>query len=130
MNGSAASSVSRSTTAPGRRILVVDDNADAAEMMAEILRISGHEVRMAGDGPAALEIAREFRPGLAILDIGLPAMDGYELGRRLRGELEPSSPVMFALSGYGEASDRARSAAAGFDLHLVKPVDAERLLAA
>jgi len=130
MNGVPDSFASRSTPIGGRRILVVDDEAESAEMMAEILRVSSHEVRTAGDGPSALDVARQFRPELAILDIGLPVMDGYELGRRLRAELGPSAPVLLALSGYGQASDRARSEAAGFDLHLVKPVDVARLLAA
>jgi len=130
MNGVPASLASRSPPVRGRRILVVDDNAEAAELMAEILRVSCHEVCTAGDGSSALEVARQFRPELAILDIGLPVMDGYELGQRLRAELGPSAPVLFALSGSGQASDRARSEAAGFDLHLVKPVDVARLLAA
>jgi len=114
----------------GRSILLVDDNEDAAAMLAEILRAAGHDVRTAADGPAALEVAKEFRPELAVLDIGLPAMDGYELGNRLLLQLGPPAPVLFALSGYGQESDRAKSEAAGFALHLVKPLDAASLLSA
>jgi signal transduction histidine kinase len=114
----------------GCRILLVDDNEDAAAMLGEILRAAGHDVRTAADGPAALELAKEFRPELAVLDIGLPAMDGYELGSRLLLQLGPPAPVLFALSGYGQESDRAKSEAAGFALHLVKPLDAASLLSA
>jgi CheY-like chemotaxis protein len=114
----------------GCRILLVDDNEDAVAMLAEILRAAGHDVRTAADGPAALEVAKEFRPELAVLDIGLPAMDGYELGARLLLQLGPPAPVLFALSGYGQESDRAKSEAAGFALHLVKPLDAASLLSA
>jgi signal transduction histidine kinase len=114
--------------ARGRRILLVDDNDDAATMLAEILMTAGHEVRTAGDGPAALEAAASFQPDIAILDIGLPAMDGYELATRLRAQVGAATPVLIALSGYGQESDRARSEAAGFALHLVKPIDADELL--
>ena len=114
----------------GCRILLVDDNEDAAAMLAEILRAAGHDVRTAAAGPPALEVAKEFRPELAVLDIGLPAMDGYELAARLLLQLGPPAPVLFALSGYGQDSDRAKSEAAGFALHLVKPLDAATLLSA
>ena len=114
--------------ARGRRILLVDDNEDAAAMLAEILATAGHEVRTAGDGPTALESASTFRPDLAVLDIGLPAMDGYELAARLRAQAGEAAPILIALSGYGQESDRARSEAAGFALHLIKPIDALELL--
>jgi CheY-like chemotaxis protein len=113
-----------------RRILVVDDNRDALAMLAELLRSAGHQVCEANDGPSALEIAREFHPDVAVLDIGLPAMDGYELAARLRLQMGGSAPVLVALSGYGQESDRARSEAAGFALHLVKPLETAELLAA
>jgi signal transduction histidine kinase/CheY-like chemotaxis protein len=113
-----------------RRILLVDDNEDALAMLAEILRGAGHEVCTAADGPSALDVVREFRPDVAVLDIGLPAMDGYELGARLRSQLGSSAPVLIALSGYGQESDRARSQVAGFALHLVKPLDSAALLSA
>jgi signal transduction histidine kinase/ActR/RegA family two-component response regulator len=111
------------------RILVVDDNVDAGEVLAEALRAHGHEVELAQDGVRALALARAFRPRTALLDIGLPGMDGYELARRLR-ELGDEGPVrLVAMTGYGQQSDRAESHAAGFDLHLVKPLDLERVVA-
>jgi signal transduction histidine kinase/ActR/RegA family two-component response regulator len=111
-----------------RRILVVDDNEDALEMLKEMLWNAGHDVRVATSGPSALEMVKEFRPEIAILDIGLPAMDGYELATRLRAALGVHTPRLMALSGYGQESDRARSQAAGFSLHLVKPLEATVLL--
>jgi CheY-like chemotaxis protein len=114
----------------GKRILIVDDNEDAAEMLAEMLRADGHVARVAFDGPTALQLVAEgFRPELAILDIGLPVMDGYELAAKLQQSLAGAAPKMVALTGYGQEHDRARSARAGFALHLVKPVMPERLLA-
>jgi CheY-like chemotaxis protein len=113
-----------------RRVLVVDDNEDALSMLVELLRTAGHQVRGASDGPAALEIAREFRPDVAVLDIGLPAMDGYELAARLRSQMNGAAPMLVALSGYGQDADRARSEKAGFALHLVKPLETTELLAA
>jgi signal transduction histidine kinase/ActR/RegA family two-component response regulator len=110
------------------RILVVDDNVDAATTLGDLLRDVGHSVVVAHDGPSALEASGQFAPDLAILDIGLPVMDGYELATRLRERFKEHSPYLVALTGYGQPSDRARSSAAGFDLHLVKPIDANRLL--
>ena len=109
-----------------RRILVVDDNVDSAEMLREMLEAVGHEVALAHDGPLALVTADSFAPEVALLDIGLPVMDGYELGRRLRASA-PSCRLI-ALSGYGQAHDRAQSKASGFEAHLVKPVDLDHLL--
>jgi signal transduction histidine kinase len=111
-----------------RRLLLVDDNEDALEMLGELLRAAGHEVSTATDGPAALAAASAFRPDVAVLDIGLPAMDGYELATRLRAQADGAPPVLVALSGYGQDGDRARSEAAGFAAHLVKPLDVEQLL--
>jgi signal transduction histidine kinase len=105
------------------RVLVVDDNPDAADALAEALRIGGYEVRTANDGVQALAIAASFRPEVALLDLGLPVMDGYELGERLREAPETRGLSLVALTGYGHAAHRARSRAAGFDEHLVKPVD-------
>jgi signal transduction histidine kinase/ActR/RegA family two-component response regulator len=110
------------------RILVVDDNVDAAITLGDLLRDVGHSVMVAHDGPSALEASARFQPELAILDIGLPVMDGYELAARLRERFKEQSPYLVALTGYGQPSDRERSSAAGFDLHLVKPIDATRLL--
>jgi signal transduction histidine kinase len=103
------------------RVLVVDDNEDAAFLFSEALRKLGHQVDVAHDGPTALANARERPPEIAFLDIGLPVMDGYELGRRLK-ELGVEVKLV-AVTGYGNSSDRVRSREAGFDLHLVKPVD-------
>jgi signal transduction histidine kinase len=110
--------------ASGKRVLVVDDNQDAAELLADVLDSLGYQARTAFDGPSALDIDAEFAPEIAVLDIGLPVMDGYELARRLRERASPSRPLrLIALTGYGTASDRARTAAAGFDAHVVKPLD-------
>ena len=111
------------------RILVVDDNADSAESMALLLSLSGHETRTAGDGPAALEAFRAFRPAVVLLDIGLPGMDGYEVARRLRAEAGEAGATLVAVTGYGEDYDRQRAREAGFDHHLVKPVDPAKLSA-
>jgi signal transduction histidine kinase/DNA-binding response OmpR family regulator len=105
------------------RVLLVDDNIDGARVLARLLRADGHRVDVAHDGSKALEIARSAPPDVVLLDIGLPGMDGYEVARRLR-EAGPSSRAMIvALTGYGQQSDRDRSREAGFDHHLVKPVD-------
>jgi len=105
------------------RILVVDDNRDGAEMLAVALETMGFEVRTAADGPEALRIAEEFRPAIAFLDIGLPVLDGYELAERIRRVPHLQGIRLIALTGYGQESDRRKSAAAGFHHHLVKPVD-------
>jgi PAS domain S-box-containing protein len=112
-----------------RRVLLVDDNRDAAEMLAELLRTAGHEVMVAFDGPSALGTAGGFRPDIALLDIGLPVMDGYDLARKLKAAL-PATPRLIAISGYGQEHDHRRSQEAGFDAHLVKPVQAAQVLAA
>jgi signal transduction histidine kinase len=110
------------------RVLVVDDNRDAAEILADVLRDAGHAVDVAHDGPSALERARGFQPDVAVLDIGLPVMDGYELAERLR--IDHPRLWMVAVTGYGREHDRVRSKQSGFGLHLVKPVDLEAILAA
>ena len=109
-----------STTA--RRILVVDDNADAADTLGALLKLDGHEVRTASNGTAALAVAAELRPHIAFLDIGLPGMSGYELARRLRSEAMPPAMTLVAVTGWGQADDRRQSREAGFDHHLTKPV--------
>jgi signal transduction histidine kinase/ActR/RegA family two-component response regulator len=106
-----------------RRVLVVDDNSDAADMLAMLLRALGHEVALALDGAAALDSARAFAPHVALLDIGLPGMDGYELARRLRALDTCKQTLLVAVTGYGESGDRQRSKAAGFAHHFVKPVN-------
>ncbi len=110
----------------GKRLLLVDDNEDAAQSLAELLRLYGHTVQVANDPMCALAIAAESRFEVAVLDIGLPVMDGYELAARLRDQTD-GSLVFIALSGYGRAADHERSAAAGFVAHLVKPVDIGKL---
>jgi len=112
-----------------RRVLLVDDNRDAAEMMAELLRAAGHEVLVAFDGASALGRVPAFVPDVALLDIGLPLMDGYDLARRLKSAL-PALPRLIALSGFGQEHDHLRSQQAGFAAHLVKPVQAAQVLAA
>jgi PAS domain S-box-containing protein len=112
---------------PGGRLLLVDDNADAARVLAELLRECGYDVAVAHDAPAALLLADEFRPSIALLDIGLPVMDGYELARHLRERL-PTPPRLVAVTGYGDQADPGRSRDAGFDVHLGKPVDFEKLI--
>lgn len=109
------------------RVLVVDDNRDAAETLAEALASRGFDARTAFDGPSALALATSFTPDVALLDIGLPVMDGYELGRRLREMPGLSAVELVAVTGYGQDSDRQRSAAVGFREHLVKPVDLRRV---
>jgi CheY-like chemotaxis protein len=108
-------------------VLVVDDNREAADFLAELLGAYGCQARVAYDPAEALRLLDSFQPKVAILDIGLPVMDGYELAGRIREKLAGSDCRLFALSGYGLPADRARSAAAGFERHLVKPVDASRI---
>jgi CheY-like chemotaxis protein len=117
----------RVASARVQRVLVVDDNGDAAEMISNLLVDAGHQVLIAGDAAQALSVADAFRPQVAILDIGLPVMDGYTLGRELRARMGGTSPILIALTGYGQERDQRRSAEAGFSFHLVKPVDAEKL---
>jgi PAS domain S-box-containing protein len=122
---SEASKVEQTVRRPAapRRVLVVDDNVDAAESLAMLLRIDGHEVRPVYDGTAALEAARTFRPEVILLDIGLPGISGYEVARRLRREPGLEKAFLVALTGYGQDDDRIQSQEAGFDTHLVKPAD-------
>jgi PAS domain S-box-containing protein len=106
-----------------RRVLVVDDNADAAETLAALLALDGHDVRIAGTGPDALAMLADFSPEIAFLDIGLPGMNGYELARRIRGESRHAGVRLVAVTGWGQREDRRLSREAGFDHHLTKPVD-------
>jgi PAS domain S-box-containing protein len=112
---------------PGSRLLVVDDNRDAADSLAEMLRLQGHEVRVANDGPAGLELLEGYRPEMVFLDIGMPKMDGYEVARRLRRVPGLEHVRLAALTGWGQPEDRRRTAEAGFDHHLVKPVEPKTL---
>jgi CheY-like chemotaxis protein len=112
-----------------RRILLVEDNVDAAEAMLLLLRELGHDVRVVHDGADALDAAVSFEPQVVLLDIGLPGIDGYELARRMRATPRVANALIVAVSGYGQEKDRLRSAAAGFDAHLVKPVDPRAVVA-
>jgi two-component system, chemotaxis family, CheB/CheR fusion protein len=110
-----------------RRVLIIDDNADSAEALALLARSWGHEVAVAHDGPGALALAESFAPESALVDIGLPGMDGYELARRFREQPRYRDLVLVALTGYGREEDRSAAHAAGFDGHLVKPAEVEAL---
>jgi signal transduction histidine kinase len=117
----------------GLAIMVVDDNEDAARALGELLALHGHAVEVVYDAPAALALAQRFHPDVGLLDIGLPGMDGYELAQRLRRQLDGEGDAgaalrLFALTGYGQESDRRRAAEAGFDAHLTKPIDVAALL--
>ncbi|OYU72270.1 MAG: hypothetical protein CFE45_40595 [Burkholderiales bacterium PBB5] len=111
------------------RVLVVDDNADAGEMLAMFLEASGHQVVVEQGAQRALERARAEPPDVCVLDIGLPEMDGNELARRLRAQPETAGLRLIAVTGYGQEHDRRAALQSGFDHHLVKPVDPEKLLA-
>jgi CheY-like chemotaxis protein len=108
---------------PSLRVLVVDDNMDAAQSLAMLLQISGHQVRMAHTGPTALEAALDYRPNVVLLDIGLPEMDGYEVAKRIREQPFLQNIVLVAMTVYGHDTDRQRSHEGGFNAHLVKPAD-------
>jgi signal transduction histidine kinase/CheY-like chemotaxis protein len=110
-----------------RRVLVVDDNRDAAESLALVLKLSGHDAYVAHDGLEAVAKAAQLSPDLILLDIGLPKINGYEAARRIREQAPGKSPVLVALTGWGQDADRQRSRDAGFDAHIVKPVDAQVL---
>ena len=110
------------------KVLVVDDNADAAEMLGMLLASHGHEVVIEHDSLRALDRARSVRPDVCLLDIGLPEMDGKELARRLRAQPETRAAVLVAVTGYGQQQDREEAFAAGFQHHLVKPVNFDHLI--
>jgi len=112
---------------PRHRILVVDDNTDAAESLAEMLTLLGHEARTAHDGAAGIAAVAEFRPDLVLMDLGMPGLNGYEAARRIRAEPRGDEPFLVALTGWGSDEDRRRTREAGFDRHLVKPVGLDSL---
>jgi CheY-like chemotaxis protein len=107
----------------GRRILIVDDNADSADSLAMLLQLGGHEAHTAYDGVQALETAQRLQPDVMLLDLGLPGLDGCEVCRRVRQQPWAGRTLLVAVTGWGQAADRQRSQDAGFDAHLVKPVD-------
>ena len=111
----------------GHRVLLVDDNADSSEPLSLLLQSRGHETRVAIDGISAIALADEFRPDFVLLDLGLPLMDGFEVARRLRQQPYGSDLVLVALTGWAGKEIRTKAAEAGFDYHLVKPVDWDEL---
>jgi PAS domain S-box len=115
---------------PARRVLVVDDNVDSAQSLAMIMKILGHDARVVHDGLAAVAAAEEFVPEIILMDIGMPKLDGYEACSRIRTLSAKPRPFMIALTGWGQEEDRRRCREAGFDLHLVKPIDAQTLIRA
>jgi CheY-like chemotaxis protein len=128
--GPAPVSPKSSSEVYGRRVLVVDDNIDAAESTAAFLRLEGHEVKAVHDGLQALASLKVFDPHVVVLDIGLPGLDGYAVARQLRERGDTSHVLLIALTGYGQKEDRSRAAEAGFDYHFVKPADPREIQAA
>ncbi len=114
-------------TTQGRRALVVDDNADAADTFAMMLGLSGHETRMAYGGLEALTLARDFRPDVIFLDLGMPGMSGLEVARKMRADPALAHVLLVAVTGWGADEDRKKSKEAGFDIHLTKPVKFESI---
>jgi DNA-binding response OmpR family regulator len=114
---------------PVKRVLIVDDLTASADTLRLILEMDGYEVAVARDGEAAIGLAAEFRPDVAILDIGLPRMNGYELAGRLRAQTQSRHARLIAFTGYGDEASQCRTKAAGFDHHVVKPANIEHLLA-
>jgi CheY-like chemotaxis protein len=120
----AATQAAAGATGPAPlRVLVVDDNVDAADALAAVARLAGHAAQVAYDGPTALALASQFKPHLVLLDLGLPGMDGHAVGRALRQRPETQDTVLVAVTGWGHEEDRRKSQEAGFARHLVKPVD-------
>lgn len=113
----------RSYRSPPARVLAVEDDEEAAESLGLILELLGHQARVVHDGPSALEALRHDSPDIMLIDVGLPGMNGYELARVIRGDPEHRDLVLAAVTGYGRPEDRDRAHEAGFDHHLVKPVD-------
>jgi len=110
-----------------QKVLVVDDNKDSAQTLAMMLKIMGNDVRTAHDGLEAIEKAQEYLPQVILLDLGMPKLNGYDVCRRIREQSWGTSIVIIALTGWGQAEDRQRTKEAGFDHHLVKPVDVAKL---
>ena len=123
IDAASLSSEEAGLTAAPRRVLVIDDNQDAAHALRLLLETDGHRVMVAADGAAGLALAREHRPDVVLLDIGLPTLNGYEVATRIRGDAALKGTMLIAVTGYGQMHDRARASASGFDHHLVKPVE-------
>jgi CheY-like chemotaxis protein len=119
----AAAAPPAAANGPSRRVLVVEDNEDSREMLQMLLESAGHVVETSADGPSGLARLQAFKPDVALIDVGLPGLDGYALARMVRAQPDISGIRLVALTGYGQAEDRARALAAGFDRHVTKPVD-------
>jgi CheY-like chemotaxis protein len=119
----AASAIRERGPLPRRRILVVDDNQDAADSLASVLSLMGNEVQVGNDGVEAVQLAEAFRPDVVMLDIGMPRMNGYEACAAIRQQPANADAVIIAVTGWGQEEDRRQSELAGFNLHLTKPVD-------
>ncbi len=117
----------QSTPLNATRILVVDDNEDAANSLGTLLEVMGYKVRIAYDGPEGIEAADEFEPAVALLDIGLPKLSGYDIARHVRGK-RGGEVLLVAITGWGQEEDRRRAREAGFDHHFTKPADFDKLL--
>jgi two-component system CheB/CheR fusion protein len=113
---------------PGARVVVVEDNSDGREALCELLSLAGYDCHTAGDGAAGLALIERVKPEAAILDLGLPVLDGLELARRLRNSADCAGMFLIALTGYGQRADRENALEAGFDEHMVKPVDTGELM--
>ena len=111
---------------PGRSILIIEDHDDAREALRALLELEGHRVDAAASGPLGIDLIRRRKPDVALIDIGLPEVDGYEVARRIRA-LEGACPYLIALTGYGQPDDVRRAHEAGFDAHLLKPIDPDAL---
>jgi DNA-binding response OmpR family regulator len=120
--------ISQAQPEPHARVLVVDDNEDAADSLAVLLGVMGYEVRTAYDGPEGIAAADEFEPAVALLDIGLPKLSGYDIARHVRAR-RGHDVLLVAITGWGQEEDRRRAREAGFDHHFTKPADFDRLLA-
>jgi signal transduction histidine kinase len=125
--GPATNSTATPSIMPRRRILIADDNRDSAETLAALLRMDGHDVTSVHDGPVALSVFCEIKPDVALLDIGMPGLTGYEVARKMRQSSAGASLKLIAITGWGQDIDKERAHAAGFDHHLTKPVDPQRL---
>jgi CheY-like chemotaxis protein len=119
----AAADQPKALSTSGRRIVIADDNRDSARSLARMLELMGSEAHVAYDGHQALEVAAAIRPDVIFLDIGMPNLNGYETARRIRNESWGKNVVLVALTGWGQEQDKRRSQDAGFDLHMVKPID-------
>ncbi len=117
----------KSNNGVDRRVLVVDDNEDAADSLATLLGVMGYEVRVAYDGPEAITAADDFRPAVALLDIGLPKLSGYDIARHVR-TTRGVDVLLVAITGWGQEDDRRKAREAGFDHHFTKPADFEKLV--